>query len=274
MNSRSPAAVRACSTQYSTPLRRGSTQRGGRSGWCASTSQTSLVSRQTVTISMTSPDAAARSRCRTARRAPRTRARRRPAACRPGAARPGTAGTSRRAPCRRTSTSRHSRRRCSRCAAARRAGLAGLEVAEAQPVDLVAGRVDGVREQPLVGADEGDAEVEVARAAGQRGRVEQITVASGESRSTLVTPVWPRAASRSGMRQCCAYSPPSGIRVKYAKRSRRWATVMSVGRERVPTSRRTGVGFVDVGGRRSVVVRPLGGEVRDDLGASVSRSQA
>ena len=50
---------------------------------------------------------------------------------------------------------------------------AGAQVAEPQGEHLVAGGVDGVGEQVLVGADQGQAEVEVAAVVGQRADVQQ-----------------------------------------------------------------------------------------------------
>ena len=51
--------------------------------------------------------------------------------------------------------------------------LAGLQVTEAQLVDLVAGAVHGVREQPVVGTDQGQAELQVARVVGEQVGVQQ-----------------------------------------------------------------------------------------------------
>ena len=87
--------------------------------------------------------------------APRAPARRRRPTCRSRAATPGTAGRPRRGRCRRSAASPRSRRRRSSCAGPRRRGPSPrVEVAEPQRVDLVAGPVDRVRQQPVVRADQ------------------------------------------------------------------------------------------------------------------------
>ena len=64
--------------------------------------------------------------------------------------------------------------------------LAGAQVAEAQPVDLVAGGVDGVGQQPLVGADQGQPELEVAAAGVEGADVEDDLVVDRRSAAEYI----------------------------------------------------------------------------------------
>ena len=153
-----PSGSTTCSAWYSTPVPPAADRARRRLGACGVDHPDLAVSRLSAQITTTPPLRVARTSSSNARPAPRAPARRRPRACRAGAARPGRAGRPRRGRCRRSGPSPRSRRRRSsvRGTSSGRS-CAGLEVAEPQRVDLVTGRVDRVRQQALVRADQASA---------------------------------------------------------------------------------------------------------------------
>jgi hypothetical protein len=96
----------------------------------------------------------------------------------------------------------------------RRQVLAGVEVAEAQLVDLVAGAVHRVGQQVLVRADQRQAELEVAGLVDEqrwcRGAAlyQRVTVREAAAADPVA-----RRASLSRSRNSCAYSLPAGSSV-------------------------------------------------------------